>query len=465
MFISGTKLGRQIKARLGDLWWYTLIMFCVQRFGDAVNLFTGLWLVPLYVPQAELGAVLPLVQVGYVLALPLMVFLGPFNKFLNTYATRGETGKVKALLRDGLLLAVLIFVATMLYARIVMPPVFERMRVAEGSLGFLIVLSGVVAATAQIPTTALQGLKNFRMITYAGLLSAPLRLLTMLVCLPIRGLSGYFVGQTAPYLLSAGIGIFGLRHVLSRKIQAMPYLRTDGRRILAYMMPCGVLAGIGILQMAVETFVIRHQLPDIESAAYYMISRFAEASGYLSTTMLFVSFPLMAERHVRGESSTRLLWHTVWGTLATGLLASLAFCCMGSWLFLSVPTLRPYAAFIPHLVALTVLISLRGATFCLINHELACDRFAFVGCVVGPLVAEMIVLYAVTGYRFFTPYIPVIWLTNLAAFNPCRLSVVIDIMLFFAVIVFVALLVHKLTRKPASPIFVTPQTEHAPPRL
>ena len=84
------KLLSSIKSRLGELWWYTLILFCVQRLGDVINVFVGLWLVPRYVPQEELGAVLPLLQVGGTLGLPLTILLGPFTKFLNTYATRGE---------------------------------------------------------------------------------------------------------------------------------------------------------------------------------------------------------------------------------------------------------------------------------------------------------------------------------------------------------------------------------------
>ena len=49
----------RIHARCGDLWWYALLLFVAQRFGDAINMFVGMWLVPKYVPQNELGAVLP----------------------------------------------------------------------------------------------------------------------------------------------------------------------------------------------------------------------------------------------------------------------------------------------------------------------------------------------------------------------------------------------------------------------
>ncbi len=48
-------LFQRMHTRLGDLWWYTILLFVVQRFSDVINLFVGLWLVPKYVPQSEFG--------------------------------------------------------------------------------------------------------------------------------------------------------------------------------------------------------------------------------------------------------------------------------------------------------------------------------------------------------------------------------------------------------------------------
>ena len=36
----------RIHAKLGDLWWYTILLFIAQRFGDVINMFVGLWIVP-----------------------------------------------------------------------------------------------------------------------------------------------------------------------------------------------------------------------------------------------------------------------------------------------------------------------------------------------------------------------------------------------------------------------------------
>ena len=50
----------KLHARMGDFWWYSLILFCACRAADLLNAFVGLWLVPKYVAPSELGAVTPL---------------------------------------------------------------------------------------------------------------------------------------------------------------------------------------------------------------------------------------------------------------------------------------------------------------------------------------------------------------------------------------------------------------------
>ena len=43
------KLISTLHEKLGDLWWYTILLFIAQRMGDVINMFIGLWLVPKYV--------------------------------------------------------------------------------------------------------------------------------------------------------------------------------------------------------------------------------------------------------------------------------------------------------------------------------------------------------------------------------------------------------------------------------
>ncbi len=89
----------RIQVRLGDFWWYSLLIFIACRTGDAIQAFIGLWLVPRYVPQSELGAALPLLQMAGTIGLPLAILVIPFSRWLTIYATQGEYGKIKRLIQ------------------------------------------------------------------------------------------------------------------------------------------------------------------------------------------------------------------------------------------------------------------------------------------------------------------------------------------------------------------------------
>ena len=114
------KLLRNIKARLGEFWWYSLLVFLACRSGDVIQAFIGLWLVPAKVSPDELGAVLPLQQFASVVALPLCILLAPLSRFLSIYAARGEYGKVKRLLQTAFYMAGLIAVVLFLAARFIL---------------------------------------------------------------------------------------------------------------------------------------------------------------------------------------------------------------------------------------------------------------------------------------------------------------------------------------------------------
>jgi O-antigen/teichoic acid export membrane protein len=435
-------LKEKVKAWLGPLWWYAALMFIVQRIGDVINAFIGLWLVPKYVPQAELGAVMPLAQVGSVMALPLSILLVPFMKFLNTYATRGEYGKVKRLLSDVFVLSFLLFICTVLYARFFMPLVFERMRVAEGSLGLLIVASGVIGTVSTVFTNALQALKRFRLITAINLLAPPLRLCTLLVFMPIRALSGYFVGQIVPSLCLILVSLFGLRGQFGKQVRSEPYWVKDWRPIVRYTVPVAVMALAGTVQVTVETFIIRHRLPEIESAAYYIISRFAEMGCYGGLAIMFVFFPIVAERHEQGGRTGHFLLQSLLISLGLGIVLAFAFYLGGDWLLGLSPTWRDYRSYDRALVVLTLMHALRTSTQCFIYHEMACNRFKFVGYLCAVSIMESVLLYGLTGYAFFKPYVSPVLYDWMASLNASRMSFVLTTMILSSLVAFVCILAH-----------------------
>jgi len=346
------------------------------------------------------------------------------------------------LLRDTGLLTVILFVGMMVYSRYVIQPVFERLRVAEGSLVLLIVCSGVVASVTPITNVALQGLKSFRLLAGIAFFMAPVRLGVMLITLPIRGVSGYFVGQIMPNLLSIILSAFGLRHVFARTIKAESYWRSDGGAILKYMIPYGLYILLITAQGTCETFVIRHRLPDVESAAYYMISRFAEIGAMAGMAIIFVMFPYISERHEKGTSSNRRLWQSMAASLLAGILIAIVFWVTGSWMFSLFVPWHPYMPFVKQMVLLTVLLAVRISSLCFVTHEVACNRFGFLKYFGILLVLEIVFLYGITGFGFFAPYLPREWVDTVNMLNPSRLDFVLMVMMVSTLAVFMMVLLH-----------------------
>lgn len=423
-------IAHAVKQRLGDLWWYTLILFVAQRLGDVINAVVGLWLVPQYVPQSELGAVLPLASVGSLLGFPLIVLTIPFLKFLNKYMVQGEYGKVKRLLRDTFIFTGILFAVVLLAARFLLPLVFDRMRVEDGSLSLLIVTAGIVGALVPVFTTALQSLKKFMTLSTVTTLSAFVRLGTMLVCLPIRGLSGYFVGQIVPALFIIGASLAALRKQFSHKIKMVPYWSADWKPILRYTKWPALLNFAAMARLAIEAFVIRRCLPDIESAGFYMISRFAEITLYFGLACATILFPLISERYEKGQQQgqQKLLTQSVLVPLILGCCFTLVIAPLSHVLFTRIPGWNAYLQFIPHLAVLCVVYTAWGSVNCFAMYQIARNQFRFVPFFVIAYGLEMVTLYCLTGYTFFAPWLPDTWLAALAAFNPCRLTVVLGIM-------------------------------------
>lgn len=442
----------KLRARLGDLWWFTVILFTAQRLADLVNAVAGLWLIPKYVPVEELGAVLPLANIGNMLGLPLGLLSIPLLKFLNQYIQEGAFGKAKSLLRDSLLLAAALLLLLFAFSPVIMPAVFDRMRVENGSLSVLIVTSGVVAALNPIFQTTLQALKRFNALTWLGLELAAVRFGTMAVCLPIRGLSGYFVGQIVPILAVIGSTLWIIRNKLILHVRCESYFRDNWSTIARYSIAPIIYSLSMTFAGTVTNVVIRRCLPDVESAGYYMISRFAEIAMALGLTCAVILFPLATEEKVSEKSRSTLLIQSMLFSMVGGIIFSLICAPLVKVLFTQVPKWQIYLPYIPHLAALGILYSVASAVHCYYTYHCAKSTFKFVPFFVALLTIQGVFLYCLTGYSFFAPWLPESWLTALTSWNPCRLSVVIGVSMLFYLLLLAYALIDAFwpkTKKPA----------------
>ena len=348
--------------RLGDFWWYSLMLFCACRAADLLNAFVGMWLVPKYVEPSELGAVMPLTQFANFLAIPIAAFANTFRNELTRLSIGREFGRLKTLMR-GVFVATAVFLfLSIIFARFMLPAFLERIRIAEGSLGLVIIAASFVGAIAPIYSNALQALKKFKAQSLLSIIGAPVRLLTMLAAMPFRALTGYFVGQASVPIFNIIASVFTLRKELS--VPAKPYWTTETLKkfsaLLAIFMASGIAAGTSGL---VESTVLRQRLPDLDSAGYYMATRFSEIAGFLYCTLVFTIFPFAAGLSACGKDMRPIVVKASLATFSFGAFVALPFLLWGKEILALLPHGDQYAHYwwaIPWLIAINTVNSFFG---------------------------------------------------------------------------------------------------------
>ena len=439
----------RVHAKLGDLWWYTVLLFVAQRLGDAVNMVLGLWLVPKYVPMQELGAVLPLLSIVGIVGLPFAVVTTPFTRFLAIYSKNGELGKAKSMLRDAFVASAALLLVSFLVTVLVLPFFFERLWIGQGSLGILIIAVALTMTLSSIVNAAVQGLGKFDVIVVVHAVSAPFRLVAFIVLLPFRPISAYLVGQAAQPGISVIGGLWACRRVLGKSVRAMPYLREDGRKILRYTMPVLLWTVATTISGNVDMMLVRHRLPAFDSAGYYVISRFSEVAAYLGSAFAFLLFPMASTCAAKDAKSLKLIGHAVFGCAASGALIAGLLAIGGEWLLSLTSVWRPYVGFSGEMPLIALNSAIGRAISCLISFEMAQNRFGFLRYLVPFLVVRAFLLLSLCGCTFFGDLVPDAMAGAVAALNPNRLPFLVAAFLAFNVIGVVMLAIDVFTVRPA----------------
>ena len=407
---------KKLHAKLGDFWWYSLMLFCACRAADVLNAVVGLWLVPKYVDPSELGAVTPLGNFAGLLALPAAVFANTFRNEVSQLSIGGEFGKLKTLMRSVFIATTIFLFVAIIVARFTLPMFLSRIRVVEGSLGMIIIATSFITAVAPIFTNTIQALKKFKANAVMNLLGAPLRLLTMLIAMPFRPLAGYFVGQGASPSFNIVASVFALRKELA--VPAEPYWNREVIRKFSRLLAIFLISGAASsLCTVIESTVLRQRLPDLDSAGYYMATRFSDISSFLYSTLVFTLFPFTAALAAKGKDMRPLILKTAAATIGFSGLVALPFFFVGEPILSLLPNGEKYAAYwwaIPWQIGVSTLSALLGLY---VTAEISANRFRFMLWMVPLDIIYPVLLLFVTGHGYFTGIIPASWTAFLTAHN------------------------------------------------
>ncbi len=368
------------------------MVFVLLRAADLLNAFTGLWIIPREISSERLGALLPLTQFGTLLALPIAILATVFTRQLCTYLTNGDTLRARGLLRDTFWFTVLALLAALGIASLALPWVCDYLRIPMSAAGYLAVGYGLLTAFLPMGISALQATKHFGALAMGSALAAPMRLLAMVLLLPLLGLSGYFLGQITSLVVTCLVIFFTLRPMLQGSTCPLLLWRDDAKPMTRYALWVALGSIVGALSTMTLTFVIRSQLPDNDSAGYYLISRFAEIATYCGHTLGLVLFPFAVEAHTRNETSTSLR-NGVFGVilLGGGSLAALLYVAL-PWLFKILPEYNAFLPYTAQAAYLTLISTFNIACITHFQHATARNDFRYLSYTVPITLVSIAVL-------------------------------------------------------------------------
>ena len=392
------------------------MLFCACRAADLLNAFVGMWLVPKYVEPSELGAVMPLTQFANFLAIPIAAFANTFRNELTRLSIGREFGRLKTLMR-GVFVATAVFLfLSIIVARFMLPAFLERIRIAEGSLGLVIIAASFVGAIAPIYSNALQSLKKFKAQSLLSIIGAPVRLLTMLAAMPFRALTGYFVGQASVPIFNIIASVFTLRKELS--VPAEPYWNKEiSKRFLRLFTLFAAWSTSGSFCVLIESMVLRQHLPDIDSAGYYLATRFSEIASFLSATLSFTIFPFAADKAAQNEDTRPLIIKSTAIAFMFSTAIAIPFFFAGKSILSLLPHGSQYSDYwwvIPWSIGINALGAFTGLYT---TVELSMNRFRFLKWMIPLEIVYPAILLLVTEFRYLVNCIPHFWIEFLASHN------------------------------------------------
>ena len=153
-------------------------------------------------------------------------------------------------------------------------------------------------------------------------------------------------------------------------------------------------------------------------------------------------FPIISEAFETGRDTRRMLIQVLLFTVGGGAVVAVVLGAGMEWLFGIVPKwhdYRPYASLVGWMSLTNVF---RMAFACFSTHEMACRRFGFIFYSVPLAVLESVVLVSLTGYGFFTPYLPSAWVEWMGSLHAARLEFIVWVMLASAFAIFLGLVIQ-----------------------
>jgi len=382
---------RPYREKLPDLWWYSLVMFCFSRIGDVIGLVIGIFIVPEFIDQKQLGAIFPLLFLASFAAMPMNVTVNTAIKFITKFHQEDELGKAKKLIFD-LVVWVLILSLFVIAAMLIwLDSIKEMIGVGDNVLFFTIMAITICYCWLPLVKALAQGLGLFKNLILATTLSPLARFVVVVCSIGPLGIIGYFWGTLASFLVM--IGYLGRKVFICfpRHVQAQSY-RRHRPDMFAYFLPAGVAAVIFQTQLFLEPLTIRSKLSEVDSAGYYMAAVFGITPNYIAPAILTFLFPLVARLHSKSKDTRSIHYQSLLFSLTFGLLLTVLFFFIGEPLLNLRAAWSEYSDYGKYIWRIALLCTINNTIAVHVAHETAKAQFRFLFYCFPVVAAEMLAL-------------------------------------------------------------------------
>lgn len=256
---------------------------------------------------SDYGEYASLLSIFTLATIPTLSLTAVIVRFAAMYFANGEFGKASYFYKKMFLFWGLIAVFIFLLFLLLTPFISSFLKIEDLSL---IIISGIAVAFsyfAVVNMAFLQSLTKFKILSFVTVFGSLGKLILgfLLIFAGLRVL-GALISITLMTLINFVIGIFPLRQLISFKSEkkvGLPY-----KDLIRYGIPASFSLLFLSSFISADVLLVKHFFKEAQAGYYGGLSLIGKVIFYFTGPIPLVMFPLLVQRHLRGENFKNLLY-------------------------------------------------------------------------------------------------------------------------------------------------------------
>lgn len=281
------------------------IVFLGSLLGNIFNFLFNFVMTRYLLTPSEYGILASLTSLLTLSAQPVGAILPTLIYFSASYFAQGDLDKVRGLFlkvtKPSAIIGTMLFIFYIIFT----PQIASFLNLTDNFLIFIIALMVYIGFIGAANMPLLQAKLSFRFISFSTVLGSLLKLIfgTALVLLGFSvggALWGVFIGLFIPYILT----FIPLRFLLHTNM-VLPHI--SFKTLIGYGAPAA-LASFGLTSLInTDIILVKHFFTPESAGVYATLSLAGKAIFFFSAPIGMVMFPLITQRHAKGEDYHEVL--------------------------------------------------------------------------------------------------------------------------------------------------------------